>query len=366
MIKRLIIFVIFLGIMFGAYYFYEQKELGYKEERDKLAQKEDQKNEDKLNGYKSVIEDAEKVQKEAETKRDDLQKVISQAEKDVLGSDKVIRDQRQELQKLLKENSEEKKNEIRAKMDKIKEEVVRLKARLGRVQQAEIDKHAKVVAEYDAQIKALDAKIDQVDNGRKQREAAILAKSNVADPEKYMVQRDANRQAAESAIAKVKAQIEKIKAQRDIEYSAINAVQDGFYDRPIVIANLEAIDKQEKEQRQLADQLGRLTAGRITDDDPEIAALIAKQKEMKKNLTDLKNTYKQMNGDVSKAKTGVTAATQELARFKRACEDSKSDVLKEVNDKMDQFKKFSYGMAFVIFLVFSFLFFKAGDASVKE
>lgn len=359
--KRLIIFILFLGVTAGAYYYYDLSDARFKKEREVLVQQIEEKKKAKELELRGMVDAAEKVKKEAEEKANSQKGAMDQLVKAKDDGEKAIRERKKTLQDELKTNSEEKREEIKKQAAKYTVAIGRLNDQLKKAQQAEIDAKETVARSYEEKIKSIEIQIGRVDKSRREKEAAILAKSNVPDPEKYMVMRDANRKAAEEVIVRLQAQIDKVRLVMDKAFEEVNQAKHEFYERPAIAASVRKIEAYEKEKTALMDQLGRLMSGRVTDKDPEIAPMWEKQKEYESKLTSMKSEYQKMVGDASRARTKAISVDRMFNDQVAAV--AKTDALDDLDKKSEKFWNIFYGVCGLTFLALLFMFFKAGDSA---
>lgn len=353
--KRFLLFLFFVAIMGSAYYYYDQytRPLGDRQETltPALNKKLDKKASESQNKPDLVKKEKDEALLLYKKKKEEL----LLKEKELIELGRKIKEKRAEVREENGKITNEEKDKLLAQIQKYKTSAAQLRERLDRVHDSSVVAQEKVVAALDAKITQIDQNINAIDRARLDREAKILAKSNVPDPEKYMMQRDANRKEAEAQIVRLRDVQKKLNVSLNKESAKLSDIRENFNKRVDVQANLDRIAQYEKMQQSLAEQMSRLGGDSSqgtpkAGDSPEVLSLI--EEKMKKDT----------QFDLAKVelKSFLPKTNPVMVGFDRSVADIK-DLVQEANtnkEKLDFAKKLFYSFCALFTLLFIFLFLK--------
>lgn len=353
--KRFLLFLFFVAIMGGAYYYYEQYTRPLGDEQVVLTPALDKELDKKASEFQKKLDLAKKEKEEALLLYKKKKEELLLKEKELIELGRKIKEKRAEVKEETGKITDTEKDSLLTQIQKYKTSAAQLRERLDRVHDSSVVAQEKVVAAIDAKITQIDQNINAIDRARLDREAKILAKSNVPDPEKYMIQRDANRKEAETQIVRLREVQKKLNVSLNTESAKLSDIRENFNKRADVKANLDRIAQYEKMQQGLAEKMSRMggdtkDGGSRAGDSPEVRSLI--EEKMKKET----------QFDLAKVelKSFLPKTNPVMEGFDRSVADIK-DLVQEANtnkEKLDFAKKVFYSFCALFTLLFIFLFLK--------
>lgn len=353
--KRFLLFLFFVAIMGGAYYYYDQYTRPLGDGQEVLTPALDKELDKKASEFQKKLDLAKKEQEETLLLYKKKKEELVLKEKELIELGRKIKEKRAEVKEEKGKITDTEKDLLFAQIQKYKTSETQLRERLDRVHDSSIVAQEKVVAAIDAKVTQIDQNINAIDRARLDREAKILAKSNVPDPEKFMKQRDANREEAEAQIVRLREVQKKLNVSLNTESAKLTDIRENFNKRADVKANLDRITQYEKMQQSLAEKMSRMggdakESGSRAGDSPEVLSLIEEK------------TKKETQFDLAKVelKSFLPKKNPVLDGFDRSVADIKDLVQEEDTnkEKLEFAKKVFYSFCALFTLLFIFLFLK--------
>lgn len=353
--KRFLLFLFFVAIMGGAYYYYDQYTRPLGDGQVALTPALDKELDKKASEFQKKLDLAKKEKEEALLLYKKKKEELLLKEKELIELGRKIKEKRAVVKEEKGKITDTEKDILLAQIQKYKTSETQLRERLDRVHDSSVTAQEKVVTAIDAKITQIDENINAIDRARLEREAKILAKSNIPDPEKYMIQRDANRKEAEAQIVRLREIQKKLTVSLNTESAKLSDIRENFNKRADVQANLDRIAQYEKMQQNLAEQMSRMggdskPGSPKTGDSPEVLSLIEEKAKKEKQF------------DLAKVelKSFLPKANPVMEGWERSVADIK-DLVQEENTnkgKLEFAKKVFYSFCALFTLLFIFLFFK--------
>lgn len=353
--KRFLLFLFFVAIMGGAYYYYDQYTRPLGDGEVALTPALDKKLDKKTSESRNNLDLTRKKKEEALHLYKKKKEALLLKENELIELGRKIKEKRAEVREEKGKITNEEKDKLLAQIQKYKTSATQLRTRLDRVHDSSVVAQEKVVAELDAKITQIDQNINAIDRARLDREAKILAKSNVPDPEKYMMQRDANRKEAEAQIVRLREVQKKLNLTLNKESAKLSDIRENFNKRVDVQANLDRIAQYEKMQQDLAEQMSRMggdasQGGPRAGDSPEVLSLIEEKMKKETEFDLAKVELKSFLPKDNPAMDGWERSVADIKDF-----EPEKDTNKE---KLEFAKKVFYTFCALFTLLFIFLFFK--------
>lgn len=353
--KRFVLFLFFIAIMGGAYYYYDQYTRPLGEGQGGLTPASDTDFDKKTSEFQKKQDLAKKEKEETILLYKKKKEELLLKEKELIELGRKIKEKRIAYKEEKGKVSNEEKDKLLAQIQKYKTGAAQLRERLDRVHDSSVAAQEKVVTAIDTKMAQIDANINAIDRARLDREAKILAKSNIPDPEKYMMQRDANRKEAEAQIVRLREIQKKLNVSLNTESAKLSDIRENFNKRADVQANLDRISQYEKMQQSLAEQMSRMGADAKpgspkTGDSPEVLSLIEEK------------TKKETQFDLAKLelKSFLPKENPAMEGWERSVADIKDLAPQEDANKgkLEFAKKVFYSFCALFTMLFIFLFFK--------